>query len=502
MRRAPAIALGIAVFSALLSPLQRELYVGDETKYSQVVREMRAGSFFLPTLEGSPFTHKPPLHFWIVDALTYVFGADSIWPYVLPSLIAFALLAWLMGKIGGPLAAFVCATSLMVWGSAQTARMDVEFTALLVLAAWMLQREKLVWAGVATGIATIIKGPMAPVIIICLYVFERVRRRGTPASPPADQAASRRQVLGALAAMIAIPLLWLVPAVLVGGEAFWREIFFKQTVGRAVGSWVHRSPPWFYVMRAPLTLAPWFFLLVAALVAVYKRNDERAKFAVSWILAVLVPYSLLSSKLDVYMMAMLPPVALVIARFLDVEDGWSRWGKRANAFTLVVLAIAGIGGLFVKHPEVPDRADVRALFGILAICAIAALIVTIRARLVLSTLATGLVLVVTLAYAAVALVPMANEMASTRPLVRALVAQNLPPEEIALYVCPHLWTRGMPQELARARHVDADELRKIAPPRVIVARRRNANEIADVLRGYRKVGELQMIGKDFDVYRR
>src|SRR5687767_11448013 len=79
MRNAPAIALAIVVVSVLLSPLHRELAIGDETKYSQVVREMRHGHraetadenpsafrarspalarFFLPTLNGSPFTHK------------------------------------------------------------------------------------------------------------------------------------------------------------------------------------------------------------------------------------------------------------------------------------------------------------------------------------------------------------------------------------------------------------------------------------------------------------
>ncbi|HEY0370469.1 MAG TPA: hypothetical protein VGD79_00600, partial [Thermoanaerobaculia bacterium] len=63
MQRAPAVALTVVVLSVLLSPLGRELFVGDETKYSQVVREMRAGSFVLPTLNGTPFTHKPPLHF-------------------------------------------------------------------------------------------------------------------------------------------------------------------------------------------------------------------------------------------------------------------------------------------------------------------------------------------------------------------------------------------------------------------------------------------------------
>src|SRR5687768_18513323 len=84
MSRSSSIALAVVVLTLFLSPIRRELYVGDETKYTQVVREMRAGNVFVPTLEGSPFTHKPPLHFWIVGALTYIFGTYSIWPFVLP----------------------------------------------------------------------------------------------------------------------------------------------------------------------------------------------------------------------------------------------------------------------------------------------------------------------------------------------------------------------------------------------------------------------------------
>ncbi|HWW61600.1 MAG TPA: hypothetical protein VN181_09545, partial [Thermoanaerobaculia bacterium] len=387
-------ALALVALSVLLSPIRRELYVGDETKYAQVVREMRAGAFFLPTLEGSLFTHKPPLHFWIVDLLTYPLGTDSIWPFVIPAIVAFAFLLWVMWKMGGAIAAFVCATSLLIWGSAQTARMDVEFTALIALAAWMLQRGRLLPAAIAVGVATLIKGPMAPVILIALFVFECIRTRRVP----------RGSYFPAIAAMIAIPLLWLVPALIVGGDAFAREVLIKQTVRRAVGAWVHKSPPWFYIEHAPGFLFPWFFLLVAALIAVYRRRDETAKFAVSWILAVLVPYSLLSSKLDVYMMAMIPPAALVIARFFAVEDGLTRWGVRANQLMLVILATVGIGALFVDRPYVA-MPMVKVLFAILAVAAIGSLIFARRAFS--STIAVGLVPLLALIYAAVALVPLA-----------------------------------------------------------------------------------------------
>ena len=490
--RLPRIAIVVLILTTFLSPWRRELFAGDETKYSQVVREMRAGAFFLPTLEGSPFTHKPPLHFWIVDLLTLPLGVYSIWPFVLPSLVAFALLLWLLAKMEGPLAAFVCGTSLMMWGSAQTARMDVEFTLLITYAAWMLQRafddgeRTLVRAAIATGIATLIKGPMAPVIIICLFAIEVLRRRALP---------DDRRYGRALGAMIVIPLAWLVAAVSIGGRDFWHEVFYKQTVGRAVGSWVHQSPPWFYVARAPMTLLPWFFLLVVAIVAVYKRNDERAKFYVSWIAAVIVPYSLLSSKLDVYMMAMIPPAALAIARLQE-----SRGAKIANGAMATIFLAIGIAGLFVQRPEI--TLAVRPLFMILAIAALIALVITIRARLVVSTIAVGFVAVAALAYAAVALMPLANELASSAPLVRALERQNVPPEQIALFVCPHLWARGMSSSLERVRYVDKEDLRMMDPPRVIVARRKDSGEIRDLLADYQRVGELQLIGKWFDVYRR
>lgn len=504
MRHAAAIALAIVILSIFLSPIQRELYVGDETKYGQVVREVRGGSFFVPTLHGVPFTHKPPIHFWAIALLTFPFGIHSIWPFVLPSLLAFLALLWLMNRFGGPYAAFVCGTALLVWGSSQTARMDVPFTLLLALAAWLIHRffegeKTLVAAAVVAGTASLVKGPMAPVIAIALFAFEAIRRRSLP----------RGRYGLALLAMIVVPLLWLVPAILLAGEAFWNEILYKQTVGRAVGAWVHRSPPWFYIVRAPATLMPWFFLTIVAIVAAYRRNDERAKFAVSWILAVLVPYTLLSSKLDVYMIAMIPAVALVIGRLVSANgDALERWGRRANLVMLAIFTIIGIAGLAVQphHIRGEDaamiaRSDVRALFAILAIAAVAAIVVTLRGRLAASTLATGLVPVLALSYVAVALVPVANEQASTRPLVRSLERQNVPPEEIALYVIPHLWARGMDPELVRARHVEAEELRQ-SSPEVIVVRRRDADDIQDVLRGYRKVDELRMIGKWFDVYRR
>jgi 4-amino-4-deoxy-L-arabinose transferase-like glycosyltransferase len=505
-RRALNLCLAILVLSVFITPWQRELYVGDETKYGQVVREMRGGAFFLPTLHGTPFTHKPPLHFWLVDLLTYPLGLYSIWAFVLPSLAAYVLLLWLVWKMGGSLAAFVCGSSLMIWGSAQTARMDVSFTALLVLAAMMIRRfiededrRALLYAGIAIGVATLIKGPMAPVIGIGILVFERLRRKRLP----------RANYLPALAAAAIIPLLWFVPAMRVGGDAYTREVIVKQTAGRAVGSWVHKAAPWFYVTHAPGDLFPWFFLAVVALIAVYRRHDEDAKFYVSWILAVFVPYTLMSSKLDIYMMALLPPVALLIACLLTsgVRDGLWVWAWRANILTIGIVAGVGAAGLFFLPGRIggPEAAlltepSVRGLFITMIVAAVLALIVAIGSRdAVKSTLAAGLVPVVALLYVAIALLPIANELASARPLVRAIQAQQVPPQDVTLYFTPHLWSRDMPRELERVTYMSADD-RPAA--RVVVTSRKRSGDIAPFLTSFRKVGEFRMIGKWFDVYRR
>src|SRR5258708_19796882 len=102
--------------------MRRDLFVGDETKYGQVVREMRAsGAFFLPTLNGTPFTHKPPLHFWLIDLLTFPLGLYSTWAFVIPSLLAFACLLWLLTRMRACLPAFACRTSFPLRGSSTPA---------------------------------------------------------------------------------------------------------------------------------------------------------------------------------------------------------------------------------------------------------------------------------------------------------------------------------------------------------------------------------------------
>jgi 4-amino-4-deoxy-L-arabinose transferase-like glycosyltransferase len=53
-------------------------YAPDETRYSEVAREMIANhDFIVPYVNGIVFFHKPPLVYWIIDVFMSVFGQNT-----------------------------------------------------------------------------------------------------------------------------------------------------------------------------------------------------------------------------------------------------------------------------------------------------------------------------------------------------------------------------------------------------------------------------------------
>ena len=529
-RRTLALLTLVTALTVLISPMTRDLFVGDETKYGQVIREMRGGHWLVPHLNGNPYSHKPPLHFWVIGGATLVAGTDSILPFVFQSLLAYAgtlLLVLhigrrLYGESAGLIAALVWATFLLSWGTAQTARMDPAYVFLLTLAIWLVWLylegqaggRALLGAGAAIGTAILIKGPMALVMIGTLLLLERIRR---------GKLRGGAGWAGSFALAAIIPLVWLVPALLAGGADYADELLVKQNVGRAIGSWVHRAPFWFYVPRFPATYFPWFAAVLFAIVAIWKRPldpaDRSARsFLFRWILAVVIPFSLLSGKLDIYMLPALVPAAILTGAFLaDSRLDWmDRWTIRINRIVMAVLVIVGAivplaaPAALDGKPEAPFAADPRVigLFAVMAIAAAAALAASFAPRL-RSALATSVLLalavVAPLIWLAGPLMPLVNEESSGVRLVRALEKQGVAGDEIGLIRSPHLWTRGMDPALESARHLDAHELIEASSdlrPRVLVTRRDRQDEVQSVLHEYERVDSVRMIGKEFDVWRR
>ncbi|NQU55596.1 MAG: glycosyltransferase family 39 protein, partial [Rhodospirillales bacterium] len=65
----------------------------DETRYLAVAWEMwRDGNFLVPHLNGEPYSHKPPLLFWLMHAGWAVFGVNEWWPRLVAPLFGLASL--------------------------------------------------------------------------------------------------------------------------------------------------------------------------------------------------------------------------------------------------------------------------------------------------------------------------------------------------------------------------------------------------------------------------
>ena len=518
-----ALLLGLVVLATLISPFRRELLVGDETKYSRVVQQMiENDSYIVLTKDGEIYGHKPPLHFWAIAFLSRAFGLESIWPFVLPSLIAFGLTLivvarWQSQLFGreGPVAAFVFATFWLAWGTAQSARMDMTFALLISVAAtqYWRHRETQGWGpaikgGLACGVAVLVKGPMAIVILGSLILIESIRTRCMP---------SRAVVAGGVIAAV-IPVVWLVAAVRYGGAEYGRELVFRQTIGRAFGSWVHGEPVWFFFGRFPLTFFPWFLVLLIALFVVFRGEregpeGETARFISSWFVAAFLPFSFVSSKLDVYMLPAMVPGSILVAWILLRQDfgarfsGWIRKGFRALTVLLALVAcLVTVGLIVTRHDANPDLEIARdsRVVVVLVLSAVLSLagywMIRKRESFRESGLVFGIVALVPVMGLVGLATPVINQAASTSPLVDALVRSEVPGEEITLYWTPHLWVRGMPADLHRVSYLESPVIG--SPTTLIVVRRDKAVDLGDVLLDYRVADSVRMIGKEFDVYQR
>ena len=87
-RRELALALALLALVAATA-LLRPIIPVDETRYLGVAWEMwNRGDFLVPFQNGAPYSQKPPLLFWLIQAGWAVFGVNAWWPRLMPALFA------------------------------------------------------------------------------------------------------------------------------------------------------------------------------------------------------------------------------------------------------------------------------------------------------------------------------------------------------------------------------------------------------------------------------
>lgn len=305
------------------------LFGQDEALYAEAAREMLAsGDWITPRVNGVIFFEKPPLYYWLAALNFRLFGVNPFAARLPAALLAIATIllttmigARVWGKRAGFLAGLALATSLQMAMIGRMGIMDVPLTfliaaAILAYAQWRRHGRPLAAAlfGLLTGLGFLLKGlagGLAPTIAI-IHALTYQRGRGRLTAP---------SVVLAIFVFIAIIAPWFAVMLARHGEAF-VDIFVKQQHGLRMTQQMqqHGGTIFYYLLLIAVSFFPWVAFLPTARAPADAANDKQAfwhSLALTWILVVLVPFSLISTKLPGYITPLFPAMALLVSAELD-----------------------------------------------------------------------------------------------------------------------------------------------------------------------------------------
>ncbi|MCP5247611.1 MAG: glycosyltransferase family 39 protein [Candidatus Accumulibacter sp.] len=307
----------------------RPLMLPDEGRYVGVAWGMlSSGDWLVPTLDGLPFFHKPPLFYWLTGLALQVFGSND-WAARLASVIGAALatgaLYLFVSRHGDKRLAGVSAVVLvsqpMFFAGAQYANLDM-------LVAGMISAT--IVCG-ASAILRLDRGLPYRTVLAAAYVFAAlgVLAKGLIGFVLPGAVLLAWLLLGKryrlIPALLSLPMLLLFVAVAApwflwmqkSYSGFWDYFFVYHHFQRFAHSGFSNARPfWFYlpvVLLGALPWSPWIVRLGAPKFLVDPPRCEMRSLMIVWLLAILVFFSWPNSKLIGYIFPALPPLAYLLA---------------------------------------------------------------------------------------------------------------------------------------------------------------------------------------------
>jgi len=344
---------GLCLVLMLSTIYSRPLIPIDETRYLSVAWEMwQSNDFLVPHINGHPYSHKPPLLFWLIHLSWLLFGVGEWSGRLVGPLFAFGSVALTvqLGKILWPankavrLAAPFILLGTFVWslyGSLTMFDTLLTFISLLSLISILEARRKTTispWfcLSLTIGLGILAKGP-----IILLYVLPPVLLAPMWSK---KETMSWRRWYGfsflALFAGIGVALCWAIPAAIKGGEEYRQAILFSQTAGRMVKSFAHSRPFYWYALLVPLLCLPWFFWLPAWRGWKKKSFDDATRFCLCVVLPAFFLLSCVSGKQIHYVLPLLPVIALLIAHTVTTVPKRTQYDQMPLLVIFLVLFLA------------------------------------------------------------------------------------------------------------------------------------------------------------------
>ena len=329
-----------------------DLWDPNEPLYGQAVVEMDGRQdWLIPTVNGEAFPEKPILYFWLALAAAKLFGGVSEFTLRLPSALAGVggvLLVYLLvlpytDRTRARIAAALTATTYIFFWTARLVQMDLLLTVCCLAAVLSISRvldhgfdPRIGWsaAGLASAMGVLTKGPVGlivPGLVVLGYAVATRRGRRL-----LDSAV----VPGAMAFLLASAP-WFVALWARGESEFLRELLYRQNFERFVAPWDHQTPWWYFLREFWIDMAPWSFFVPLS-VALPARDESARRLdrlAWTWIVVVIVFFSLSASKRSPYIMSVAPAAAILVSGLAE------RW-MRGHLGSLRLRACSALTGLF------------------------------------------------------------------------------------------------------------------------------------------------------------
>lgn len=359
----------------------------DDAAYTHEARAMiQSGDWWTMRLNGELDFDKPPLFIWLLALSFKIFGANDVAAKIPGVLLGWAtiVLVYFLAKemlSNEPeaenssrrkwlpaLAMLSMATTQYFLKYASHAMTDVPFTFFFTLAVYFYVRSRknylfLLISGLATGLATLTRSPMGlfPLaIIIAHLVFTR-----------RFKSLFSVYIAGCLLLAAAVPAVWYLREYSLFGDAF-LSAHFANVLGHSAAAPQQSRSGWQqflwyfeYLFLVVKLYIPWFPLMFYGFFLAL-RKLRQSKFDASieslliiWLIVVLLPFSLVDSKVLRYILPVFPVFAIFSADALHKLFSKRRLPQFVRvAVLLLTAAAAGI----VAFPNYQIRGgDMRTL---------------------------------------------------------------------------------------------------------------------------------------------
>lgn len=344
------------VFLALLPVLMfRDFTPSNELRYLSIADEaLRDGHFFAFTNHGLAYADKPPLYLWIVMLDKTLFGSHQMWFLslfsLLPSLGCVLLMdKWTKGMIT-PAYRFPAMLMLMscgmFLGTAVVLRMDMLMCWFILLALHVFYRmyhdEQFAcgWGcwlfPLYIFLALFTKGPLGFLIPLGSTLAFLALNKKWQMLPVCW---GWRTWLFLLTGC----LVWFGMVCLEGGDAYLRNLLVHQTVDRAVNSFTHSKPFYYYLYAMWYCMMPWSLLAVGSLLVCLFLgklwHNDLSRFFLIVTGCTLIMLSVISSKIDIYLIPAYP--FIIYLGIISLQRLKRRfWMISAIALPALVFAVA------------------------------------------------------------------------------------------------------------------------------------------------------------------